>query len=591
METELKRKLAAILVADVVGYSRLIADDEEATLRRLEVFRGIWQDCVSRCRGRIFNTAGDAILVEFQSVVDAVRCAVEFQAEARAQNETLVGHRQMQFRIGITIGDVVERGSDLLGDGVNVAARLQTLAGAGGICVSSWVREQVGNRLPVVFTDIGEQTVKNIPTPVRAYRIDPPRDGLADVSPAEKAALPDWVGRATSSWKAMGAVAALAVAGIAAVFMATAQLRNGSPQATPTAKTVSLDDLVPKQSKTAAAQPKADPAPPAKTVKEPTPVVEQPKLPPQAPVPIPPVKAPSTTQAPPVVVPQGPSVLDPAVRRGPLSEAAERELKPRDRFKECDTCPEMVVVPAGEFQMGATGYEADEQPVRKVTIGARFAVSRYAVTVDEFETFLAVTGYKIGTGCRAFEAGGWRERSDLSFKSPGFPQAGHHPVVCVNWNDAKAYTDWMSARMTATYRLPTEAEREYVTRAGTTTLFWWGNSIDPGRAAYDWTTGIAASPKADRRRGTHPVNAFEPNPWGLYQVHGNVSEWVEDCWGSYRNAPTNGAALLTGDCSVRGLRGGSWGNSALDLRSSYRGNQSVHHRNFNVGFRVVRALR
>ncbi len=552
MDRELKRKLAAILVADVVGYSRLIADDEEATLRRLEVFRGIWQDGVVRCGGRIFNTAGDAILAEFPSVVEAVRCAVDFQAEARVQNDTMVENRQMHFRIGITVGDVVERGSDLLGDGVNIAARLQTLARSGGICVSSWVREQVGNKLGVTFTDLGEQSVKNIPTPIRAYLIAAPGTQVAG-SPAvqDSAAMQDWLGRAVSSWKSMATVTGIAVAGIAGAFLVVAQMRT---------------------------TPKPTPAPPPDA-----------KL---AAVPTPGPAAGNTEQKSPAPAPPS----GPAVRVGLLTEAIEHDLKPGEAFKECDNCPEMVVIPTGEFVMGSSsgepGHERDEAPTRKVTVAKRIAVARYAVTVDEFDTFVTVAAYRPPPGCRVFEAGGWREKPELSFRNPGFEQTGTHPVVCINWHDAKAYTDWMSARLRVEYRLPTEAEREYATRAGTTSLYSWGDQIGAARAAYDWSVSFNGSPTAAARRGTHPVDAFQPNPWGLFQLHGNVSEWVEDCWNeNYRNAPLDVVARTSGDCRRRVLRGGSWGYSPKDLRSAYREGATATNRNFNFGFRVVRVLR
>ena len=132
----MKRKIAAILAADVAGYSRLVAEDEEETLTRLAAFRQVFDDFVGRCGGRIFNTAGDSVMCEFDSAVEAVRAAIDIQEALRTRNRALPPGRRLQFRIGITIGDVVERGGDLLGDGVNIAARLESLAEPGGICVS-----------------------------------------------------------------------------------------------------------------------------------------------------------------------------------------------------------------------------------------------------------------------------------------------------------------------------------------------------------------------------------------------------------------------------------------------------------------------
>jgi class 3 adenylate cyclase len=166
----MKRKIAAILAADVVGYSKLVAEDEEETLRRLASYRSVFDDFIARGSGRVFNTAGDAILAEFASAVEAVRCAIDVQESLRTRNLAYPPSRQMYFRIGITIGDVVERDGDLLGDGVNIAARLEGLAKAGGLCVSRTVYEQVSNKMSVQFADIGEQQVKNIPSPFTPTR-------------------------------------------------------------------------------------------------------------------------------------------------------------------------------------------------------------------------------------------------------------------------------------------------------------------------------------------------------------------------------------------------------------------------------------
>jgi adenylate cyclase len=165
----MKRKIAAIMAADIAGYSKLVAEDEEETLRRLASYRLVFDDFIAKASGRIFNTAGDAVLAEFASAVEAVRCAIDVQESLRTRNLAYPPSRQMNFRIGITVGDVVERDGDLLGDGVNIAARLEGLADPGGICVSRSVYEQVANKLSVQFADIGEQQVKNIPTPIHAY--------------------------------------------------------------------------------------------------------------------------------------------------------------------------------------------------------------------------------------------------------------------------------------------------------------------------------------------------------------------------------------------------------------------------------------
>jgi adenylate cyclase len=168
---ESKRRLATILAADVAGYSKLMAQDEEATVRTLRSYREIIDKLIARHDGRIFNTAGDAVLAEFGSAVEAVRCAITIQDELRVRNAELVPDRQMLFRIGVNVGDVLIEGTDLLGDGVNIAARLEGVAKPGGVCISGSTFEQVKNKLSIGFEDLGPQQVKNIPEPIPAFGI------------------------------------------------------------------------------------------------------------------------------------------------------------------------------------------------------------------------------------------------------------------------------------------------------------------------------------------------------------------------------------------------------------------------------------
>ena len=209
----MKRKIAAIMAADVAGYSKLVAEDEEETLRRLAAYRAVFDDFIAKAGGRIFNTAGDAVLAEFPSAVEAVRCAIDVQESLRTRNLAYPPSRQMNFRIGITIGDVVERDGDLLGDGVNIAARLEGIAPVGGICISRAVHEQVANKLSVPFADIGEQQVKNIPTPVHAFLLRLHAEDGAKAAAASKKS-----GSSASRWKWPAAVALLGAGAIAAAI-------------------------------------------------------------------------------------------------------------------------------------------------------------------------------------------------------------------------------------------------------------------------------------------------------------------------------------------------------------------------------------
>jgi adenylate cyclase len=170
------RRLAAILAADVAGYSRLMGADEEGTLERLKALRSELVDPkIAEHHGRIVKTTGDGLLVEFASVVDAVRCAVAVQQAMPERNIGVAADSCIDLRIGINLGDVIVEGDDLYGDGVNIAARIEALADAGGVFVSNTVHDQVRDRLPFVFEDLGEQQVKNIARPVRVYRVRPER--------------------------------------------------------------------------------------------------------------------------------------------------------------------------------------------------------------------------------------------------------------------------------------------------------------------------------------------------------------------------------------------------------------------------------
>jgi formylglycine-generating enzyme required for sulfatase activity len=210
-----------------------------------------------------------------------------------------------------------------------------------------------------------------------------------------------------------------------------------------------------------------------------------------------------------------------------------------------------------------------------VTIPAPFAVGKFAVTFDEWDACVA------GGACNGYKPSdeGWGR--------------GKRPVINVNWDDAKVYTAWLSRKTGKTYRLLSEAEREYVTRGDTTTPFWWGSSITPKQANYDGSANPykGGDSKGERRQRTVPVDSFEPNPWGLYNVHGNVWEWTEDCRnGSNAGNPGDGHPRTTGDCTERVVRGGSWDFSPLLLRSAFRYRRLADHRASGLGFRVARTL-
>jgi formylglycine-generating enzyme required for sulfatase activity len=231
-------------------------------------------------------------------------------------------------------------------------------------------------------------------------------------------------------------------------------------------------------------------------------------------------------------------------------------------FKDIDTGPEMVVIPAGEFTMGSSDGDSNEKPPHEVTIKAPFAVCRFAVTFAEWDA-----------------AGLPRKPGDKGWGR------GRRPVVSVSWEDARAYANWLSQQTGKAYRLLNESEWEYCCRAGTTTEFAFGDTITHQQAQF--SEGRIGSVKQTVEVGTFPSNA-----WGLYDVHGNVSEWCEDNWHpDYQGAPQDGSVWADGSLSRRVLRGGSWGDMLSDyLRAASRSWRVPTDRDSSIGFRLARTL-
>jgi formylglycine-generating enzyme required for sulfatase activity len=279
----------------------------------------------------------------------------------------------------------------------------------------------------------------------------------------------------------------------------------------------------------------------------------------------------------------------------PFLEAAEL-MKPGSVFRDCPDCPEMVVVPAGSFVMGASANEevffnGQREDRVLVNIASPFAVGRFAVTRGEFAVFVAAAGHTTNSRCYDLSSSEPTPRADRDWRSPGFSQTDRHPVVCVNWNDAKAYVAWLASYTGKRYRLLTETEREYVTRAGSVTAFWWGANISTDQANYDGSISYGGGAIGVGRKTTVPVDSFLPNPWGLYNVHGNAWDWTEDCWNSANAGnPGDGSPRLTGDCSLRVIRGAGWNNAPHTLRSARRDKEAVNARVSRMSFRVARTL-
>jgi formylglycine-generating enzyme len=280
-------------------------------------------------------------------------------------------------------------------------------------------------------------------------------------------------------------------------------------------------------------------------------------------------------------------------------------------FKDCSYCPEMVVIAAGQFVMGASpGEEENEklhknnrelsQPQHRVEI-KRFAIGKYSVTRAQYEVFVNETGRQ-SDGCMVWTGSKIEQDLAKNWRNPGFAQDDRHPVTCVSWDDAITYVQWLSQKMGKEYRLPSEAEWEYAARAGTNTYRYWGDDGDLScayanvadntalfkiRGSRDWVVAKCS----DGYVNTAPVGSFKPNRFGLFDMLGNVWQWTQDCGNkNYIGAPTDGSAWTTGNCSQRIARGGSWWYVPSSVRSASRAYGTTEWQTEDFGFRVAMSL-
>lgn len=294
-----------------------------------------------------------------------------------------------------------------------------------------------------------------------------------------------------------------------------------------------------------------------------------------------------------------------AAKQGNATKASRAAQAPKAGkiFRDCPSCPEMVVIHSGSFDMGSPGSEAgrddDEGPVQRVSV-ATFALGKTEITRGQFAAFVKKTNYSTGDKCWTLEGGKYEERSGNWLKL-GYSQDDNHPVACINWNDAKAYAEWMSRKTGKQYRLPTEAEWEYSARDNTSTARYWGGNPDEAcgyanvadktaqaqiRGATSWSVHNCT----DGFAFTAPVGSFKANAFGLNDMLGNVWEWTEDSYhDSYKSAPTDGSAWQ-GDGAKRVLRGGSWNNGPRNVRAAIRNSNEPALRFSFFGFRLARKL-
>lgn len=278
----------------------------------------------------------------------------------------------------------------------------------------------------------------------------------------------------------------------------------------------------------------------------------------------------------------------------------QAEMKPGKVFKDCADCPEMVILPTGSFEMGSpaseAGFQYSESPQHRVSVRS-FAAGKHEITRGQFAAFVRDSDHS----AHECEGGSGKKLSGSSWQKTPYSQADSHPVVCVNWDDARAYVTWLSRKTGKSYRLLSEAEWEYAARAGTSTARYWGETPDQAcdyANVGDQTTksqipGLSeeAHNCTDGHAYTAPVGSFKPNAFGLYDMIGNAFEWTEDCWNeSYYGASSDGSAWIRGDCGRRVTRGGSFANGPRLGRSAFRGRANSSAQLILTGFRAARTL-
>ena len=295
-----------------------------------------------------------------------------------------------------------------------------------------------------------------------------------------------------------------------------------------------------------------------------------------------------------------------------MASGTKNSLQPFEHFQDCDVCSEMIALPSGKYMMGATEAEFsgtdqnrsmyfDETP-RHETVVKSFALAKFDVTKKLFKIFADETGFR-GKGCQIFNGKEWVNDANADWENPGFVQTEQDPVVCVSWSDAQKFIAWINSktasRTSQKYRLPTEAEWEYAARAGTVTPMYWG-SDHTKQCEFENTRDLSkervnpVGPYANCDGGyvgTSPVGSFRSNPWGLFDILGNVHQWVSDCnvIGYAAPPPTNPEAMAV-SCSFRRARGGSWASIPIGVRAASRAGYKINTRESVIGFRLAADL-
>ena len=546
MSTEgLTRKLTAILSMDVKGYSRLMGEDEVWTVRQITAHRELVTSLVKHHRGRIVDSPGDNILCEFPSVVDAVQCAIEIQQVIKARNAQVPKDRRMQFRMGINLGDVIEEEERLYGDGVNIAARLESLAEPGGICVSGTVYEHIKNKLTLWDEYLGEHSVKNILDPVKVYRIHTEGREEAEVVPGKRVTLKGW------QWALVGLGAVIIIGGGAYGINNII-----SRPSTPPTEVVSIGDST------------------LGATDEPAQVAV-----------VPTTGVPESTITQTVNTPEATGTSTPTESPAPSLTPTRAQL-PTPVIDNMGIA--MVFVSAGSFEMGSE--QTDESPIHTVYLDAYY-IDQFEVTNEQFAAFLNDQGNQTEGGASWLDI--FNEGVSIHLSGEEWrTDVGHedHPVSLVTWYGAYAYCEWRGTR------LPTEAEWEKAARGREGYTYPWGNVFESSFVNADDETIINSDTiqcsvsGCDGYDRTAPVGSF-PNgasTYGAYDMAGNILEWVADYYGvNYYAVSPSEDPEGPASGQFRILRGGSWYYGISNLRTTYRGFRHPINTDIFIGFRCA----
>jgi formylglycine-generating enzyme required for sulfatase activity/class 3 adenylate cyclase len=579
----LSRRSAAILYADIIDYGRLVEANDQGTHARVRRhLREVIDPIIAEHRGLVARSTGDGFLAVFDSPLEAVRCAIVIQQAMDARNSPLAPHQWMQHRMGINHGDVIVEPDDIFGQGVNVAARLQSLAEPGSLYISGDVYDQIQDLLGCAYQSLGDERLNNAAEPLRVYRVQ--------LSPT---AMPRFKENRWVSWLAVTlAVNTLVVlfGGAWFVWRSFVDMRvveaRLAPDPSPIAaerldldqRSLAISVTPPTESRTAQPvlfpeQPPIASAPGQSAIEQraitPSSAASEQRTIPGTPTvvsslePRPIESSVAALPGPPQPTPVDPAVVPKFVQQAvvgrPFRAVTHRPLIPRQILRDCEQCPELLEIPGGSFTMGSND-DPTEKPVHRVSVGA-FALGRFAVTNSEWRHCVAA---KV---CRYQPSGS----DDL-------------PVHNVSWTDAQQYVTWLSQLTGRNYRLPTEAEWEYAARATTSTRYWWGNQI-----VFDMANCKGCGEPYDTAEPVK-VGNYEPNPYGVYDMAGGVAQWTSDCWHKdYQGAPKDASSWDSANCRERVLRGGSWMNVADSLRTSSRAYYDANVRYPAHGFRVVRS--